>query len=111
MFCKKCGKYNLDHAKTCIYCGHPVLVKNLNEAPNPEYASSCNISKTGVGILMALFLGIIGLIIGLLLYPSGSYERETFISGWVKTFIVTVIISVVLVICLTSCATCALMFY
>lgn len=40
-------------------------------------------SKLGIGILLFL-LGIIGLIVGLLLYPlpQYEYERKTFIKGW-----------------------------
>ena len=32
---------------------------------------------------MSIFLGLIGLVIGLLIYVDG-YERSTFISGWLK---------------------------
>lgn len=40
-------------------------------------------SKLGIGMLLFLF-GIIGLIVGLLLYPvpQCEYERKTFIKGW-----------------------------
>ena len=109
MFCKKCGKYNPDNARACKYCGCPELTKNSHEAPTPSYQTYE--SKTVIGVVMAIFLGLIGLIIGLLIYPSGSYERETFLSGWLKTFIIAIIIEVVLIICLTSCATCALALY
>ena len=49
--------------------------------PNPT-------SKAWLGVLLELFTGLIGLIIGLLLYKDGSYERKTFIKGWLITFFV-----------------------
>ena len=38
-------------------------------------------SKVGIGVLCG-FIGLIGLIIGLLLYKDGSLERKTFLKGW-----------------------------
>lgn len=49
-------------------------------------------SKTAIGVLCGLFLGIIGLIIGLLLYKDGSFERQTFIKGWVASFVIAIAI-------------------
>ena len=59
-----------------------------------------------VGILMSIFLGIIGLVIGLLLYQDGN-ERSTFISGWLKGLWISIGIAVALVL-ITSCSTCSL---
>ena len=112
MFCKKCGKYNPSYNKVCMYCGGEL------EERKPEKESFYNgsawqsnqqngQSKRDVGVLLALFLGIIGLIIGLLMYESGSYERETFLSGWVKCFVVCFIIGIVLS-CFVYCGACSL---
>ncbi len=53
-------------------------------------------SKKDVGVLCGLFLGLIGLIIGLLLYKDGTYERPTFIKGWTTAFVAALIIGVVI---------------
>ncbi len=57
---------------------------------NPQQSTS----KVGVGVVLALFLGIIGLIIGLLLYPNASYERKTFLKGWAWTYGVVIALAV-----------------
>ena len=57
-------------------------------------------SKKGVGILLCMFLGLLGLIIGVLLYPSGSYERTTFIKGWLTWVVVLVLLIVAAFVCL-----------
>ena len=61
--------------------------------PNDELKS-----KKGIGIVMGLFLGLIGLIIGLLLYPNETVERQTFIKGWLTAFLIGIGISVLFVI-------------
>lgn len=62
-------------------------------------------SKKGIGVLLCLFLGILGLIIGLLLYPSNTVERETFISGWLTGLLWSIVIGVIIaiIICLPIC--------
>lgn len=103
MFCKRCGKYNSDTKEKCAYCGGE-LTSNASYsalASKRQKSQSCyGESKTIVGVLMCLFLSLVGLIIGLLLYPANTYERESFLKGWTKTFIVTIILSIVLVIIL-----------
>ena len=54
-----------------------------------------NESKTGIGVLMGLFLGIIGLVIGICMYPAGTLARKTFLKAWGITFGVCVAILVV----------------
>lgn len=49
--------------------------KNMNNSPQSKY----NESKTGIGVVLGLFLGIIGLIIGICIYPEGTVARKTFI--------------------------------
>lgn len=55
-------------------------------------------SKTAMGVLFALFLGVIGLLIGMCMYPQNSYERKTFVSGWVTTFVICIAVAAVLTI-------------
>ena len=51
MFCPKCGKEVNDDADVCVNCGR--ALKDMTE--KPEH----NTPKTGLGIVMGLFLGII----------------------------------------------------
>ncbi len=67
--------------------------ENMNN-PQPMH----NESKTGIGVVLALFLGIIGLIIGICIYPEGTVARKTFIKGWAWTFGVTAVVAVVIVL-------------
>ena len=86
MFCKKCGNEVNDEAVICIHCGC--------ELDNGKTKDN-NQSKTGIGVVMALFLGVIGLIIGICLYPAGTIARKTFIKAWLITYIVEIVASIV----------------
>lgn len=59
-------------------------------------------SKTGIGVVCGIFLGLIGLIVGICSFKEGTYERKTFIKGWAIAFGVTagieIILSVLLVV-------------
>jgi len=99
MFCAKCGKYNPEGTAKCKYCGSGYFTREPNyhtmeNKYNAEHRGGG--SKSGVGFALGFFFGLIGLIIGLLLYGSGTYERETFISGWVKAFITSIVIGVII---------------
>ena len=80
MYCKKCGKEINDEAVVCIHCGCAVA---------KEVEKDHNQPKNGIGFLMGFFLGIIGLIIGICLYPEGTIARKTFIKSWCITFFVS----------------------
>lgn len=92
MYCRKCGKEVDDEAVVCIHCGCA-----LREY---EQRREYNEPKTGIGILMGLFLGIIGLIIGICLYPDGTVARRTFMKAWGITFAVCAGIGIISYICL-----------
>ena len=112
MYCKRCGKYNPEYTKVCLYCGSNELVNDVRHTNNPNINSQeYGRDKTSIGIILSLFLGIIGLIIGLLLYPAGTYERESFLNAWTKTFVVCLIVSVSLTVFTVGCSTCAAMGY
>lgn len=66
-----------------------------NQNFNQNNQNECN-SKVGIGVVLALFGGLIGLIIGLLLYKDGTYERQTFIKGWLWTFVISMAVSIVI---------------
>ena len=94
-YCKYCGKEVNLYAEICPHCG-----RRISDPPtNAEY----QYSKKGIGVVMALFLGIIGLIIGICMYPSGTTARETFIKGWVTTFIITIVIGVLIAVIGSAC--------
>ena len=96
-YCKYCGKEVNLYAEICPHCGR--RIREIPTYSNPEH----QYSKTGVGVAMALFLGIIGLIIGMCMYPSGTPARETFIKGWVTTFIITIVIGVLIAVIGSAC--------
>ena len=93
MFCKNCGNEIDDNADVCIKCGHAVKPVRENEKDYNE-------PKTGIGVLLSLLLGVIGLAIGLLMYPANTIARKTFIKAWGITFGVS--IGVILVIYLIA---------
>lgn len=95
MFCPKCGKQVLDDAAVCANCGCSLEKKKENSA---DY----NQDKTGLGVVLALFLGVIGLIMGLCLYPEGTVARKTFLKAWGITYGVTIAFAVVLMIIIFS---------
>lgn len=90
MFCRNCGKEIDDQAAVCVHCG--VLVQDVNRQ-NVINSADYNQSKTGMGVLFALLLGLIGLLIGIVIYPAETEARKTFIKGWGITFAISFAIS------------------
>ena len=121
MYCYKCGKEIDDNAEVCVFCGTEMsgVRKSVeNNNVGKKFCSKCGgevredavicihcgcaiqdesqvESKTGMGVIAALFLGIIGLVIGICLYPENSVARKTFLKGWTITFIVSTAVSVI----------------
>lgn len=93
MFCPRCGKEVEDDAEICIHCGRSLSGKNQNDAKYNE-------SKTGIGVVLALFLGLIGLIIGVCIFPEGTIARKTFIKSWLITYFVSIGVAVLLFVIL-----------
>lgn len=87
MYCKKCGEKLIDDAVFCPKCGYHVDPKNTNR--ELKFAKS----KAGMGVLLGLFLGAIGLIAGLLLYPEETVARKTFVKSWIITVVVIAVLS------------------
>ena len=90
MFCPKCGKEINNDAVVCVNCGCSVKKE-------PEKSQEYDEPKTGIGVLLGLFLGVIGLIIGICIYPEGTVARKTFIKAWGITFGVTAAVVVILI--------------
>lgn len=55
-------------------------------------------NKKTVGVLLGLFLGLLGLLIGICFYPYNSEERKTFMSGWLIGFVISLLIGVIFII-------------
>lgn len=91
MFCPKCGKEINDNADVCIHCGRSLKAKTES---NPAH----NEKKTALGVILGLFLGLIGLIIGMCLYPAGTVARQSFVKAWLITFFSCLGISILLII-------------
>ena len=77
---------------------------NIQQPQQPE-------SKTLIGALCGVFLGLVGLIIGLLLFKENTMERQTFIKGWIWAFIISAAVSMVLCIVLVSVVACVPISY
>ena len=94
MFCQHCGQEVKDEAVVCIHCGCQIRELDYQKTATPVPGANANYdsSKTGIGVVMALFLGFIGLIIGLIIYPYGSEARRTFVKGFWSTFGVVIAI-------------------
>lgn len=89
MFCKKCSEKIEDGYEICPKCGSYIAEKSNKESLELDE------SKTGIGVLCGLFLGIIGLAIGLCLYKEGTESRKTFMKGWVIAFVSAIIIGII----------------
>lgn len=105
MYCKYCGKEINDDAEICVHCGRSTdrqKVQKSYEVDEP---------KTGIGILLGLFLGLIGLVIGLLLYPSNTVRRETFIKGWVGAFVASIVVGIIIYVAAVGCVATTYRYY
>jgi len=76
----------------------PVKPEEQKQVPpiQPAPVQEQGTSKTGIGVICALFLGLIGLVIGLCCYKDGSIERKTFLKAWVITFCVSYGVGIIL---------------
>lgn len=91
MYCINCGKEIGNLTEVCPYCGFCERANSSNqESLNKKK------SKTAMGVLMAIVLGIWGIIVGLLAYNKDDYERETFIKGWAFTLVISCVASILL---------------
>lgn len=105
MYCKYCGKEINDDADICIHCGRSTGRQSVQESYEVDEP------KTGIGILLGLFLGLIGLVIGLLLYPSNTVRRATFIKGWVGAFVISIIVAVIIYAAAIGCVASSYLYY
>ena len=109
MICRICGKNIPEDLEKCPFCHTPMVsaktVLQHKDAADKKGKVISNTNsfmgedKTEFGILFCWIfgaLGIIGLIIGLFLYPAGSSERASFIASWKYTFFVKLTLTIVL---------------
>ena len=115
MYCRNCGEKLNDSDIFCSKCGAKAeeirTNKDIPQAPNPTANGNTSQaiveSKSGMGVLFALFLGIIGLIIGVLIYPYGTQARRTFVKGfWITYAVVLGIGSGVLIFVFVGAGSC-----
>ena len=113
MFCKYCGKEINDDANICPYCskitdnGYERLSGRSTSRQNVQKSYEVEEPKTAIGVLLGLFLGLIGLVIGLLLYPSNTIRRETFIKGWVGAFVAEIVFAIIIYVAAIGCVATA----
>lgn len=118
--CTKCGTRYYDNRKCCPNCfadvGLSVDAKYAGtvhsySAPAQQPVKTIGENKAGFGVLMALFLGFIGLIIGVCIYSSGTEERRTFIKGFWITYAVCLAVAAIILIIVFAGASCYLNRY
>ena len=91
-FCTQCGKEVKDEAVVCSACGCEIGDKTMVD-------KGYNESKFGIGVLFFFLLPrIIGLIIGLAIYPKNTIARKTFLKGWLTPLFIILGITFVLII-------------
>lgn len=101
MFCKHCGKEIEENSNICWNCGefldndyksdkHNVenALTSVESKKNDKIELNSKSSVVWWGVLSCIFLGVIGLIIGLAIYSANSSMREKFIKAWLITFII-----------------------
>ena len=95
MVCRNCGTYT--YKDKCEKCGSTALSPDSaydNYDPDAKFASSS--APHNAGVIIGLFLGLIGLLIGVLIFNKED-ERKQFISSWLPSFIIQVVFAVILV--------------
>ena len=130
MICNNCGRYNPDTKKECPYCGNSLEKNEVSGswicahcgAKNTKEAQACvecakpkedldtkiakgNTSKWNLGFWLGIVLNVIALLIGLLVFKKDTYERESFVRGWVKAIIMIAVIGVIVGV-IVSCNIC-----
>ena len=73
MYCSNCGQKVDDNAVVCVNCGCAI---NKPANTKKEHGES----KALLGVIAALFLGLIGLLIGVLAYPDITYSDGAILS-------------------------------
>ena len=90
------GEFIITKAVNQPQSSTPTQKTNYNYNAKPQPKNIHGNTKKLIGFLCCAFLGLIGLIIGLLCYEKDTYERNTFVSGWVVCFFIEAIIGLVI---------------
>lgn len=101
VICSNCGKKISANANICPYC------MQTTDKGQEEYQMHSGNSKKAVGVILCLFLSVLGLIIGLMLYPYGTDERSSFIKGWVGAFIASIVLGIIIYSAAVGCVATA----
>lgn len=111
MFCNFCGKQidenNLNDTQNkiikCPHCNKYLISENYKNTINKNILNTDNQyykDRMIIGFLCAFF-GLLGLVIGLALYPNDTNSRKTFVHGWICTSLVLVIVEIFFIIFLS----------
>ncbi len=73
--CPRCGATLKEESLRCFKCGASMV---KSEAEILEIQNS----KTGLGVLCTLLMGIFGFIIGLACFRANTTQRRTFMNAW-----------------------------
>jgi len=95
----------MEEKEYCDFCGKEMETETECQNCKKKKNSQCRYgeydpieSKVWIGVLSCVCLSLLGLLLGLLLYPYKTYSRRTFIRGWLYTFIVELSICIIILI-------------
>ena len=90
--CPHCGRFNTETKTVCDYCKYPLPKYGTAEYLKFDFNASSS-SKVIVGVLLGLFLGVLGLAIGLFMYDDD--EAKSFLEGWITISIILTIVGII----------------
>ena len=59
------------------------------------YGQPVQESRVGIGVLLGVFTGLLGLLIGYLIFKDKPYEWKTFLKGWLWAFFISLGVAIV----------------
>ena len=98
MNCKYCGAQIQAGSKKCPHCGaaveaQPGTTNSIFSGPSQK--NFVDGPQTALGFVIGLFLGLIGIIFGFVLYPQGSVARKTFFKGFIIACVISTLIPII----------------
>lgn len=91
--CTNCNNTIDKNLNFCPYCG--TQTKEEKSEPEPIIIEENEPQpKLIIGVISALILGVLGLIIAMVMFKDKQKERESFLKGWIPTFVGCVILNI-----------------